>query len=377
MGRTFDVVFQGGGARGIVLNGAMSRLEEGGHRVGRVVGTSAGAIAASLVASGFSAQELVAMARARRPDGLPEFADYVTDPPGGETDVRASGLYQLLRRAELALHVPEGIADRIAEHLSSWLSHVPGTRASYSFLENGGLHSGAGFTAWFTRTLEAKRPGLSRVTLGELFEQTGRDLTIVATDTTAAEMIVMNHRTAPGVPLVSAVRMSMSIPLFFEEVTWQEAWGPYRGQDIRGHVIVDGGVLSNFPLRFILPDTSAGVRAYMGDPPNDGAIPLGLHIDPSLDVVGAPPSTHAPTSPVFACFEHTRLAQRVMRLVETMLDGNDDTVESVHRASVCPLPAKGYWATEFHMEPDRVEALLRAGAGAMDHYLTPFERKAA
>ncbi|MDQ3032539.1 MAG: patatin-like phospholipase family protein [Myxococcota bacterium] len=377
MGRTFDVAFQGGGARGIVLNGALERLEKGGHRVGRVVGTSAGAIAASLVATGFTAEEMVTMSRERRADGLPEFAEYVMDVPTAPEDVRASGLYAMLLGAERSMHVPEGAAERVAEHLGSWLAGVPGVRSSFSFLERGGLHSGAGFTGWFARTLESKRAGLATVTLGALAELTGRDLTIVATDTTAARMIVLNHRTAPRVPLVQAVRMSMSIPLFFEEVVWRADWGTYLGEDISGHVIVDGGVLSNFPLRFVLPDASESVRAFMGEPPRDGATPLGLHIDPTLEVIGAPPGAHSPQSPVLSCVQHTRLARRVMALVETMLDGNDDTTEETHRSAICALPAKGYWATEFHMEAERVDALIAAGGRAMGAHLDRLESGAS
>lgn len=370
MGKIFDVVFQGGGARGLVLNGAIEHLEASGHQIGRIVGTSAGAIAASLVAAGFEGAELSQMSRQRRSDGLPEFAEYVMDEPSGSPEeIRQSGLYEILLGAERAMHVPEGVAEHVAERLGSWLSHVPGLRTAFSFLERGGVHSGSGFTRWFARTLESKRSGLSSITLGALAELTGKDLTIIATDTTSARMLVLNHRTAPRVPLVSAVRMSMSIPLFFEEVVWQDEWGTYLGEDMKGHVVVDGGVLSNFPLRFVLPDASESIRAFMGDPLKNDAHPLGLHIDPSLPVEGAPPSTHSASSAIFARLGHARVSQRIMHLVETMLDGNDDTILETHRKVICPLPAKGYWATEFHMESERVEALLEAGRRAMSRYL--------
>ena len=371
MSRTFDVVFQGGGARGIVLNGALETLERRGHRHRRLVGTSAGAIAASLAAAGFSGAELAAMSRQRRSDGLPEFAEYVMEPPGPPRDVRSSGVHQALMAAERSLHIPQGVSEMVADQLSGWLDRIPMVRNVFSFVEQGGVHSGRGFVAWLSRTLESKRAGLSTVTLGALAELTGRDLTIIAADTTAAEMLVLNHRTAPRLPLVSAVRMSMSIPLFFEEMVWLPEWGPYAGKQIDGHVVVDGGVLSNFPLRFVLPE---GHDELMTPLPPAGARPLGLHIDPTASVAGAPPSTHSPTtSPLFTAIGHSRVAQRVFRLVETMLDGNDDTIEEGHRSAICPLPAKGYFATEFHMEPARVEALLAAGASAMGRYLDRLE----
>ena len=40
----FDLVFEGGGAKGIVFVGALNALLAGGHSYRRLIGTSAGAI---------------------------------------------------------------------------------------------------------------------------------------------------------------------------------------------------------------------------------------------------------------------------------------------------------------------------------------------
>ena len=53
-----DLVFEGGGVKGIGLAGALATLEERGYRPQNVAGTSAGAINASLLAAGYSAEEL-------------------------------------------------------------------------------------------------------------------------------------------------------------------------------------------------------------------------------------------------------------------------------------------------------------------------------
>lgn len=53
----FDLVFEGGGSKGAVFIGALAEFEARGHTPGRIVGTSAGAITASLLAAGYSAQE--------------------------------------------------------------------------------------------------------------------------------------------------------------------------------------------------------------------------------------------------------------------------------------------------------------------------------
>ncbi|HYW85855.1 MAG TPA: patatin-like phospholipase family protein, partial [Spirochaetia bacterium] len=53
-----DGVFEGGGVKGIALVGALSAFESHGFKWCNLAGTSAGAIVASLLASGYSAAEL-------------------------------------------------------------------------------------------------------------------------------------------------------------------------------------------------------------------------------------------------------------------------------------------------------------------------------
>jgi NTE family protein len=47
----FDIVFEGGGAKGSVFAGALEVLNQQGHTYRRLIGTSAGAISATLVAA--------------------------------------------------------------------------------------------------------------------------------------------------------------------------------------------------------------------------------------------------------------------------------------------------------------------------------------
>src|SRR5829696_7520138 len=53
-----DLVFQGGGVKGMGLVGAYSVLEERGYQPVNMAGASAGAIVASLIATGHSANKL-------------------------------------------------------------------------------------------------------------------------------------------------------------------------------------------------------------------------------------------------------------------------------------------------------------------------------
>ena len=57
-GNFADLVFEGGGVKGIGLAGALATLEEREYRPQNIAGTSAGAITAALLAAGYSAAEL-------------------------------------------------------------------------------------------------------------------------------------------------------------------------------------------------------------------------------------------------------------------------------------------------------------------------------
>ncbi len=50
--QTFDIVFEAGGAKGVAFIGALEVLLGAGHGLGRLIGTSAGAITATCVAAG-------------------------------------------------------------------------------------------------------------------------------------------------------------------------------------------------------------------------------------------------------------------------------------------------------------------------------------
>ncbi len=152
------------------------------------------------------------------------------------------------------------------------------------------------------------------MTLAEFFAATKVDLSVVASDTHAGQILVLNHRTAPQCPLVWAVRMSMSIPLVWNEVIWAAAWGPYQGRNITGHAIVDGGMLSNFPIELFISDAPQ-VTKLMG-PKQDNPV-LGMLIDEATAV----PMPRGLLVQVNIDPMELQTVQRVLRLVNTMTSG--------------------------------------------------------
>lgn len=360
---TFDVVFEGGGAKGSAFVGALEALAEAGHRTERLVGTSAGAITATLLAAGFSPAEMLAAVNERAPDGRPRFAEFMDAPASGDfsEDLRKNSQFlQILEGAQderSLLGVVRGAAGRaLLDRLLGNSSHFC---QIFSFVERGGLYAGNKFLGWLEEKLASK--GVTRgTTLARMQEMKGCDLSMVVTDTTDNQALVLNHRTSPQVPVAWAVRMSMSIPFVWQEVVWRPEWGPYLNADVSGHVIVDGGVLSNFPLHLI-GTQSPSVARIMGNADPARARNLGLLIDETAEVPGSGQARR----------ERRKLAtlSRVERLIDTMTGARDNETIRERAHEVCRLPAKGYGTTEFDMAQERTTALLDASRAAMRAYL--------
>jgi NTE family protein len=367
-----DLVFEGGGAKGIVFAGAMDTFFKRGFSCGRLLGTSAGAISATLLAAGYSVEEVIGALSETGSDGRPVFAGFMGHPrPFTAEELAASSLRGLLQEANLPF-VPGFARERILDALFAALMRSPTFRHLFAFIERGGWYSADAFVAWLQQRLDAPRPqgeqrAYSRLTLAQFHQASGADLSLVAADTTGQQMLVLNHRTAPDCPLVYAVRMSMSVPLLWDEVEWRAEWGSYRGRDIAGHIIVDGGLLSNFPLELFVSDAPL-VTAVMGRKTADHA--LGLFIDESLPVAGAPARPQALGGARWLpSLDRFKTVNRLQALVETVTQARDKSIMDAFSHLVIRLPAGGYGTTEFDMTPERREALVNAGCQAMAAYL--------
>lgn len=365
----YDLVFEGGGAKGAVFVGAIQEFERRKHTGRRFVGTSAGAITATLMAAGYTAADLLAVTRERTAEGKPRFSTFMDIAVAfQQEDIEKSLTQEIFNRVELSL-VPGWIEKQVDRALLSELMKMSVYRELFSFVECGGLYAGAAFLAWLREKLDAGNRHLADATFKEFNQKTGADLSVVASDTTGHQMLVLNHRTTPNCPVAWGVRMSMSIPFIWQEVHWNSAWGTYLGKPLDDHSIVDGGVLSNFPLR-LLTSRDPDVVAVMGDTDPDAAPNLGLLIDETLPVpnAGQPAAPRADDSLKADLLQHTkrlRTVQRIKCLVDTMTGSFDQRIIDTHGREVCRLPAGGYGTTEFDMSDQRMTALIEAGRAAM------------
>jgi len=370
------MVFEGGGAKGMVFVGAMQEFEERGHTHDRLLGTSAGAITATLLAAGYNSAEMLE-ALAEKKEERSVFSDFMGD-PGSFRDsplVETGALARLLKNIDIPL-IPEVLEKKLDQNFIKWVASNPRARHLFSFVEMGGWYSADNFLEWISGKLDSgelngKPRNFSGMSLRQFHKATGKDLSLVASDTTAEMMLVLNHRTAPRLPVIWAVRMSMSIPLLWQEVVWKKEWGRYRKIKMEGHTIVDGGLLSNFPIELFLSDLKS-VTDVMGDKTSKHV--LGLLIDETLPVPGA----KAPKGKGEGAFEISQLAtvQRLNHLINTLLGARDKSVIEAFENFVVRMPAQGYGTTEFDMTDKRRNTLVDAGRTAMQNYFE-FELPAA
>ena len=414
----FDLVFEGGGAKGSVFVGALQAFEEREHTARRLIGTSAGAITATLMAAGYRSGDLYDAVTKPTSDRKPQFSAFMDVPEKAQLEERGldrSLSYAILKSADLSLvtdkmpdlsglsdkmpglswlsgrtpdlsRVSDAAADLIDRSIFEPLMAVGAYRQSFSLIERGGLFAGEAFRAWLTERLNDRdskydkdpddpedRP-LGEATLRSFYARTESDLSLVASDLESRKMLVLNHRTAPDCPVAWAARMSMSIPFLWQEVVWRDSeFGHYRGKSLEGHTIVDGGVLSNFPIE-LLTSRDQEDLAIMGDE-GPAAVPnLGLLIDETLEVEGADDASDKRDDEGkeggSLLDDLTRgTVERIRRLVDTITNTHDAPAIREHAAEICRLPAKGYGTTEFDMSEERLDALVRAGKKAMEEYL--------
>jgi NTE family protein len=314
-----DFVFEGGGVKGIGLSGAYRELTDRGYTAECVAGTSAGAINAALVACGFTGPEVedVALHRMKFPD----FED-------------------------------KTFLDRFGK---------PGEAAE--FFRTRGMHSGDYFLNWMRELLKEK--GITR--FGQLRnpnatspERTYR-LQVIASDLSARSMLVLPHDAAKigcdpdDLEIALAVRMSMSIPIFFNPVTPVD-------HDGNQHVIVDGGLLSNYPI-------------WLFDAPGDAQPEF-----PTFGMLLVAPNQKAPLVATAADAELADVSSDLgfLKAMEATVTQAHDRfyVEQANYARTIPIPTLGVKTTEFDISPERTQALFDSGKQAAAQFLSTWDFQA-
>ncbi|WP_087971657.1 patatin-like phospholipase family protein [Oceanobacillus rekensis] len=191
-----DAVFSGGGVKAFAYVGVLASLKEQNLKLERVAGTSAGAIVASFIAAGFEVEEI---------EGLISQLD----------------LEQLVDPPVLTKLLP----------FTKWLF-------LYHML---GINKGDKLERWLETALASKN-------IHTFHDIKSGYLKVVVSDLSLGKLIIIPddlervYGIQPDLfPVAKAVRMSAGFPFFFMP---KQMPGKYKKKSI----MVDGGLLSNFPL---------------------------------------------------------------------------------------------------------------------------------
>jgi predicted acylesterase/phospholipase RssA len=106
---------------------------------------------------------------------------------------------------------------------------------------------------------EAFRAKVKTLTLEEYYGITGIEFTCTSVDLDDQTLRFFNHKTTPSLPVCKTVQMTGSFPVAFQAQRWQREWGKYfvhydnfrREIDLTGHEFTDGGLLANFPIKYL------------------------------------------------------------------------------------------------------------------------------
>jgi len=311
-----DGVFEGGGMKGLALIGALIGFaEHSGLSITRwqsVAGTSAGAIIASLLATGAGIDELE----------------------------------RIMRTAPYAKFEDKG---------------PPIVGGALNLVHHHGLARGAYFHTWIDEQLQGKTFASVRAPSPPGGSASSYRLRLIATDVTRHEMLVLpedlrNYRQPGGeqpidpdaLRISDAVRMSMSIPYFFQPVEL------VHDQTGLPSTIVDGGVLSNFPVWLFDVADRPPTRPTFGFRLIGGR-GVGGGLQKLIDDLGWP----------------ARLGTDIVHTATGAWDTRFMTHSTVVRT--CPVDAGDVGTTDFNLSEAQREALIDGGRDAANRFLDQFK----
>ncbi|UOQ47470.1 patatin-like phospholipase family protein [Gracilibacillus caseinilyticus] len=232
-----DGVFSGGGVKAFAFIGALQALEEHNIQFERVAGTSAGALFATFIAAGYSAEEL---------------QELFLDLP----------LENFLDQSKFGAAFP----------IIKWIT----------LYRTMGLYRGNYFQYWLEEKLQEKG-------VKTFFDLPTGKLKIVSADLTLNQVVIFPddlakyyHIDSTYYTVAKAVRSSISIPYFFRPFKLNNP------QTKRKSYIVDGMILSNFPLWLFDRGKHTRVRPIVGMQLSDPRQKQPKHkINNSLDMLFA------------------------------------------------------------------------------------------
>ncbi len=326
-----NLIFEGGGVKGIAYVGAMEALHNHGILPGiaRVGGTSAGAINATLSALGYSTEETLETIWNLN------FRDLLDDSWGLVRDtkrlVKEFGWYR-------------------GDYFRSWI----GNRIAQ---KTGNPHT-------------TFRDHAAAVDAGK-----GRQLYLVGTNISTGFAEILSAEHTPRVCIADAVRISMSLPLFFATT-----------RSIRGDVYVDGGLVDNYPVklfdreRYVSRDHSVETEYYRR---HNESIPgrkdrqidrylynqetLGFRLDSAKEIAVFRDQAEPQAESIEDFFDFSgALLKTLLNIQSSMHLHGDDWHRTIY------IDTLGVGTTQFDLDDETKDRLIESGRQHTDTYLEWF-----
>jgi len=288
-----DGVFSGGGIKAYAFIGSLQSIYKHNLEFKRVAGTSAGAIMASFLASGYTLSEIE----------------------------------RSLESLDLKLFLDAPVLNNI----------IPGLKW-FSLYFQMGLYRGRKFEDWLYYKLAEKNV----YTFGDLPKG---HLKIVVSDLTLGKLVVIPddleriYGINPKIfPVATAVRMSAGFPYFFMPKK-------LRGKSQNKSIIVDGGLLSNFPMWIFEKNSAKNARPILGVKLSESTEKTRPQkIKTALDMLHA--------------------------LFSTMKQAHDARyISKSEKDNIIFIPVENISAMDFHLGQEQKEKLIKAGRKSTDQFL--------
>lgn len=322
MTKPADLVLSGGGVKGIGLVGAVVALMEAGYTAQRVSGTSAGSIVGAIVAA----------------------ASY-----GGQ--MTATQVKDLALELDYRKFVDPGLFER-----------VPVVGPPLAVLKGTGIYKGDYAHDWVSSQLK----NLGFTTFGDLAiddrdlpEEQRYKLVVTVADVTTGQLVRLpwDYRRVYGLDpdeqfVADAVRASMSIPFFFRPVS-------LRGTTGRTSTLVDGGLLSNFPIDSL--DRTDGKKPRWPS--------FGVTVLPNL------PDGNDKVIPALAPFRLLGPPHLLESVITTVLVGRDQAYlnQPWVNARAIRVDSTDVGFLDFDISDNEIEALYVQGYAAAEKFLSTWD----
>jgi len=300
-----NLVFEGAGMRGIAYCGAIQEMESRNlmNHIEKTGGTSSGAIIALAVSLGYSGKEIEKLI--------------------GQTNFKKFN--------------------------DGGFFFIGGINRVNKFF---GWYKGKKLEKWLEKMIEEKT-GNANMTFEELHQKGFKDLYITGTCLNKQRAFIFSYKTYPSMKVKDAVRISSSIPVYFEPVLIDSSGAVYNHpkQKKGFDVMVDGGFIENFPIHIF--DSS---KADMST--------IGFRIDPDAQIKNDRTDQILAEMPVgnlkqYALAFYTIIIENLNRQQLTKDDWKRTV--SVSDGNVAPKLRK--------LSKKEIELLINNGRRAMKNYL--------